>query len=424
MPRFSSNDMVHNHYLEEAKKKKQEMDRNSESSVLHSTRLQNTTNDHKPKPRSNNQIPRSLPVSKSIFVTITVLPKANHSKSSSSFLDYKHFVCSTCHKCVFNANHDVCITKFLKEVNSRAKIQSNKTRNVNKPVEQKIHTQKPVRQIFTGHRFSPNKTSTMYEKTSPRSNLRWKPTGRIFKTIGLRWIPTGKILASCTSLTGQQKQRINFSAGTSFNVKQENLRLSMEHGFLSSGGKQKKGNTPGNVCGSANQHEKVDHTLDGSTASHGTNGPNDVQTESDKPVITTNSKGPVLFDKLLTGEPSRKSINFCTLHWPTGNEADVDVSLDSNDGMDAMLKNGPFFIRNNRFILKKWNPDVNLLKEDIGNVPVWVRFHGVPMTALSEDGLSVISTKLNTPLMLNSYTFDMCMQSLGMSSYVRAMIEL
>ncbi|GKD66249.1 hypothetical protein Tco_1308357, partial [Tanacetum coccineum] len=49
------------------------------------------------------------------------------------------------------------------------------------------------------HRFSPNKTSAMYEKTSPGSDLRWKPTGRIFKIVGLRWVPTGKILASCTS---------------------------------------------------------------------------------------------------------------------------------------------------------------------------------------------------------------------------------
>ncbi|GJS04206.1 hypothetical protein Tco_0320714 [Tanacetum coccineum] len=102
-------------------------------------------------------------------------------------------------ECVFNANHDACITKLLKEVNSRANIQSHKTRNSNKPVDQKSHTQKPGRQIFTGHRFSPNKTSAVYEKTSPRSDLRWKPTGKIFKSVGLRWIPTGKLFDSCTS---------------------------------------------------------------------------------------------------------------------------------------------------------------------------------------------------------------------------------
>nr|GEW85561.1 hypothetical protein [Tanacetum cinerariifolium]GEX96505.1 hypothetical protein [Tanacetum cinerariifolium]GEY37697.1 hypothetical protein [Tanacetum cinerariifolium] len=39
--------------------------------------------------------------------------------------------------------------------------------------------------------------------------------------------------------------------------------------------------------------------------------------------------------------------------------------ISSMVGLDAMLENGPWFIRNNSLILKKWNPDVNLLKEDV-----------------------------------------------------------
>ncbi|GKC18346.1 hypothetical protein Tco_1020496 [Tanacetum coccineum] len=40
----------------------------------------------------------------------------------------------------------------------------------------------------------------MYEKTMrPRSCLKWKPTGRIFKTVGLRWVPTGKVFTSSTT---------------------------------------------------------------------------------------------------------------------------------------------------------------------------------------------------------------------------------
>ncbi|GJY79899.1 nucleotide-diphospho-sugar transferase [Tanacetum coccineum] len=35
------------------------------------------------------------------------------------------------------------------------------------------------------------------------------------------------------------------------------------------------------------------------------------------------------------------------------------------DGLDAMLENGPWFVRNNSLILKKWHPDENLLKEDV-----------------------------------------------------------
>ncbi|GJR01049.1 beta-caryophyllene synthase [Tanacetum coccineum] len=138
--------------------------------------------------------------------------------------------------------------------------------------------------------------------------------------------------------------------------------------------------------------------------------------------------GPTSHANLVTGEPSRnvssttrKTMNLRTLISLTGNKADV---FNSKNGLDAMLENGPWFIRNNLLILKKWNPDVNLLKKDVGNVSVWDKLHGVPLTAFTEGGLIAIAAKLGTPLMLDSYTSDMCMQSCGRSSYVGAMIEL
>ncbi|GJX32612.1 hypothetical protein Tco_0242467 [Tanacetum coccineum] len=62
--RYSSNDMVHNHYLDEAKKKTQESGRNSRPSVMPSAKSQSTTNGSKPKPRSNTQTSRNWPTSK------------------------------------------------------------------------------------------------------------------------------------------------------------------------------------------------------------------------------------------------------------------------------------------------------------------------------------------------------------------------
>nr|GEZ39214.1 hypothetical protein [Tanacetum cinerariifolium] len=53
MQRFSSNDMVHNYYLEKAKKNTQEHSRNLEPSLMPSARSQSTANGSKPKPRSN-----------------------------------------------------------------------------------------------------------------------------------------------------------------------------------------------------------------------------------------------------------------------------------------------------------------------------------------------------------------------------------
>ncbi|GJR40905.1 hypothetical protein Tco_1216589 [Tanacetum coccineum] len=61
---ISSNDMVHNYYLEEAKKKPQlQKDKalNTKPSVQQSARLLNTTNCYKPKPRNSNQQLRNWP---------------------------------------------------------------------------------------------------------------------------------------------------------------------------------------------------------------------------------------------------------------------------------------------------------------------------------------------------------------------------
>ncbi|GJW49145.1 kinase-like domain-containing protein [Tanacetum coccineum] len=90
------------------------------------------------------------------------------------------------------------------------KVQSIKTRNNNKLVEPKSHTQKPGRQIAIGQRFFLNKSSAVHEKpNTPRSCLRWIPTGRIFKLVGLRWIPTGKMfIDSTTKVDSLALQRI------------------------------------------------------------------------------------------------------------------------------------------------------------------------------------------------------------------------
>nr|GEZ19243.1 hypothetical protein [Tanacetum cinerariifolium] len=104
-PRLSSNDMVYNHYLEEAKNKTHDKGRNSKPSVMPSATSQSTTNYCKPKPKIDNIKSRNWPASKSSCVTTKIVPIAEHSRNSRNFSDFKHFICSTCQKCVFNENH-------------------------------------------------------------------------------------------------------------------------------------------------------------------------------------------------------------------------------------------------------------------------------------------------------------------------------
>ncbi|GJS60910.1 hypothetical protein Tco_0655694 [Tanacetum coccineum] len=161
-----SNDMVHNYYLEEAKNKAQlQKDKalNTKPSVQQSARLPNNTNE----------------------------PPRNH----KPFLKPKDLACPTCKKCIYSANHDECIFKYLSKVHYRASSQkkdeqAHKTTKRYILVEKKSDYKKHDRQIPIGQKFSLNKSSAVYLKTTPpRSGLTWKPSGRIFTYVGLKWIP-------------------------------------------------------------------------------------------------------------------------------------------------------------------------------------------------------------------------------------------
>nr|GEW08134.1 hypothetical protein [Tanacetum cinerariifolium] len=106
----------------------------------------------------------------------------------------------------------------------------------------------PKAKISKGYRISPNKSFDVHEKpNTPRSCLRWEPTGRIFKTLGLRWIPTGKMFIDSTTIVDNEPLNgsneditnpyeceqtltvsagtLNLSAGNFFNPKEERLRV-------------------------------------------------------------------------------------------------------------------------------------------------------------------------------------------------------
>ncbi|GKE68962.1 hypothetical protein Tco_1527034, partial [Tanacetum coccineum] len=228
--KVGSNDMVHNYYLEKAKKSAQlqkDKEVNGKPSMIDPARLPNTANGCKPKPRNWQASMSSRVSNKDVHL-------GEHRKQKP-FLKFNDLQCPTCKKCLYSANHDECVLEYLSRLNPRASAQnkdakSHKTTKRYMPVEKSSASKKPERQIPTGHRFSNKKTTTVPEKTmNPRSCLRWKPTGRIFKTIGLRWVPTGKIFAFSTNkvdseppngskedITNQceSEQALNVSAGT------------------------------------------------------------------------------------------------------------------------------------------------------------------------------------------------------------------
>ncbi|GJS93515.1 hypothetical protein Tco_0800483 [Tanacetum coccineum] len=168
-----------------------------------------------------------------------------YNDSSNSRTSNVNAVCTECGKCVFNSNHDACVSKYLNDVNSRTK----------KPKVVPISASKPKRKtnksIATPYKKTVPSDTTIQKLKSYYKEL-YENTNKAWKW----WIPTGKLLNSCTgkvdsepthgsivdiphihackqtlglsastSFNGQKQQRIDLNADALYNAKQENLRV-------------------------------------------------------------------------------------------------------------------------------------------------------------------------------------------------------
>ncbi|GJT48763.1 retrotransposon protein, putative, ty1-copia subclass [Tanacetum coccineum] len=377
-------------------------------------RITQTSSSNKKK----NKVEDHPRIAKSSFNNVNRVSKlvCNANVKHSMLNTNSELICATCNECMLDAIHDLCFHDYLNDVNARVK-------------------------------------SKFVKSKSAKSNMKkiWKPTGKVYTNVGYSWKPTGRIfghtnhtLVPGLRLLQAYDQEVVLPSIDEFVAMEVHSPLVEQTNVVKSGGESypplpTQGTTPAG-----------------------------------------NTLGKSLYANVI-GESSKKTLNIRTLYPPGGNGVDVVVLVESiravsvrfenfaygfflekrvaypvvanyvrnmygkfglvrsifssstgrfsfkfnsMDGLNAMLENGTWFIRSHPIILKKWNPDVNLLKEDAGSVSVWVKLHGVPVAAFSEDGLSVITTKLGTPIMLDSYTADMCLQSWGRLSYARVMIEL
>nr|GEV62499.1 hypothetical protein [Tanacetum cinerariifolium] len=108
---------------------------------------------------------------------------------------------------------------------------------------------------------------------------------------------------------------------------------------------------------------------------------------------------PHSFASFLHAKSSQNKVNFRTLEMEQSDLADVLIPI-------------------------SLSPSSKLSKEELSFVPVWIKFHGVPILAFTADGLSVIATRLGTSVMLYSCTVTKCMQSWERMDYARALVNI
>ncbi|GJS36481.1 hypothetical protein Tco_0534863 [Tanacetum coccineum] len=95
-------------------------------------------------------------------------------------------ICATCKQCLITVNHDECVIQYVNGMKSRTK---NQSANVSKSANQRKHKPRvwKPKKVGSKERLASPKPST------PRSCLRWSPTGRMFDL-------KGKIIATSESV--------------------------------------------------------------------------------------------------------------------------------------------------------------------------------------------------------------------------------
>ncbi|GKB47145.1 hypothetical protein Tco_0897898, partial [Tanacetum coccineum] len=96
--------------------------------------------------------------------------------------DKSKVIYAMCKQCLITANHDVCVLNYVNDMNSHGKKQKENVLNTEKQKKQKPKVMKP-KKVGSNERIASPKPST------PRSFLRWSPTGKLFNL-------KGKIIAS------------------------------------------------------------------------------------------------------------------------------------------------------------------------------------------------------------------------------------
>ncbi|GJW91770.1 hypothetical protein Tco_0169323 [Tanacetum coccineum] len=140
-------------------------DVNSKTNGFSPTYVKSTTRIRKPQPRNNPKNDKKHISSECNNIKLAI----RNAKSE--------FVCAMCKKCLITANRDVCVLNYVNDMNSRA---LNKKAHVSNVENQKKHRPKvwKPKKVGSKERLASPKTST------PRSCLRWSPTGRLFDLKG------------------------------------------------------------------------------------------------------------------------------------------------------------------------------------------------------------------------------------------------
>ncbi|GKC00240.1 retrovirus-related pol polyprotein from transposon TNT 1-94 [Tanacetum coccineum] len=198
--------------------------RNTNPCVSTSTRVTHRTNVSRPQTRNTQMKDKVVPNISQVKYKKTEVEDhhrissiSNQTKSVTACNDSLksrtsnvNVVCATCGKCVFNSNHDACVSKYLNDVNARTK----------KPKVVPISTRKPKSQanksVATHHKktvaseFTVQNSKSYYRMLYEKTSKAWKWWIEQQCPSGYKWVPKTKMKWVPKVRNETVKKKVNF----------------------------------------------------------------------------------------------------------------------------------------------------------------------------------------------------------------------
>jgi hypothetical protein len=73
-------------------------------------------------------------------------------------------------------------------------------------------------------------------------------------------------------------------------------------------------------------------------------------------------------------------------------------NFDFVDHVTNVLDRALWHMANRPLVLKRWQPNMQFLKDNLAKVPVWVKFYNVPLEYWTINGLSCVTSAIGVPL--------------------------
>ncbi|GJY81936.1 RNA-directed DNA polymerase, eukaryota, reverse transcriptase zinc-binding domain protein [Tanacetum coccineum] len=93
-------------------------------------------------------------------------------------------------------------------------------------------------------------------------------------------------------------------------------------------------------------------------------------------------------------------------------------------GIDFIVNNGPWMVKNKPLIVQQWDINMYLDKREPEKIPLWIKMCNVPLEAWTVNGISALASRVGKPLVMDNVTASMCKVGVGRIGFARVLVEV